>query len=119
MPASAVRVNQRAAGIRIERAVLPPHEIKHELDVTVELHAEPVPADLIVRKLIAAELVIHPALPRERFAIPGDLDLSFGFEPCERIIIGRTSGPFTLLAEPLIAVKNRRLLRRQTESQRY
>src|SRR5574341_1405634 len=69
---ASVRVDQGAAGVRVDRAVAVAQQVEHQLRLIVELEAEPIPPDLVVAKLGGAKLVIHPALAGDLQRAPGN-----------------------------------------------
>src|SRR5918992_3579336 len=107
----AIAIDERAAGIWIDRSVFVPNQIEHEFGVIIEVDAEPIPPDLVFAQLIAAELVVHPRYTTDIFLFAVNRQLAFGLHAGQRIIIRRSSLALCFLAMPIISVKGRRLER--------
>src|SRR3990170_5849406 len=98
-------MDQRAARTGVDGAVLAPDEIEHQLDIVIELDAEPIPADLIFRQLVAAEFMIHPTLSPDSLRLSADLELALRLEAREGIIMSGPAFALSFLTVPPVAMQ--------------
>ena len=68
-------------------ALLVSEEVHHELDLILELKAEPIPSPDTVRQFARAEFMIHPRLPLNRFSASFDRQRACRGEVCEGIVV--------------------------------
>ena len=57
----AIDIDERSVRHRVDRAVIESHLIKHHVGSVRELHAKPIPPNLVRSELIGCPLVIEPA----------------------------------------------------------
>src|ERR1700736_1448597 len=111
MRAHSVFIHKCAGRIRVDRAIAPSNTKEHQFRPVVELHAEPVPSNLIVLQLVGEELMVHPGEAGYLQGLASKYDAAVRGEPGERNIVRRASRSLSFLANAILAVDYGRLLR--------
>src|SRR5690606_23141704 len=88
-----IPADERTARMLIGRTVTMAHAVEHDLFSVVQLQAEPIPALLIRRQLIGAELVVHPAFAAHAYSLAIDSKQAGGRHPCHRVVMRRPAIP--------------------------
>ena len=87
MPGVTLHVDICAGRVGIDAAVSSTEPEEHQLRLVVQLHAQPVPADLVFRKLVGEPFVIHPRHAGHGVLRAVDVKLARYIEPRERDIV--------------------------------
>src|SRR5207249_4712528 len=93
-------------------------DVARQLGGVRELQGEPIPSDLRLSKLVAAEFVVHPAQAGDRAGLPLVRDRAFGPQAGQGIVMRALAGTLALTAEAGVPVDHRRLLRTETQMDR-
>src|SRR5881397_357483 len=110
--------DQRSARRRVRGTISSAEAVEHQLVPVVELHAEPIPSDLIFRELCGAELMIHPTQSCDCLGLSIERDCAGRRQPGQRIVMGGLPRRGSLSADSPIAMDDRWLLRGQNEVNR-
>src|SRR5580704_11235603 len=117
MRSLSVATHKRRRGEWIDRAVFAANAEEHQLGVVVELHAEPIPADLIAFQLVREKFVVHPGEAGDFDGFAAQSDRSIRREAREGDVVRCVAGTRGLLADAVLALNHGRLLGLHGESQ--
>ena len=72
---------------RIDAPILAPNAKEHQLRIVRELHAEPIPADLLAFQLMREKFVIHPRKPAYSKRLSVERDVTARPETRQRNVV--------------------------------
>ncbi len=99
------RVDERAGRIQVNRAIFAAQFEEHQFGAVVQLHAEPVPANLIRAELFGEPFVVHPGAASHGRRVHGTGYL----EEREGHIVRRVPAALGFLTEAVLAFDDERL----------